>query len=377
MSSSMAMQPGNFIDGLKALVTPSLVTKASAALGESEATVTKGLGGALSTIFGALASKADDPGFMSTIFDMIKDPAAETNVFGAFTAPDASSNSLSSRFMSALFGGRTESVGRTLSAFAGINPSSATSLMSIAGPLALGYLGRTVRNGRLDVSSLTNLLLTQKSSIMKLVPAGLSSVLGIRSEVANTAYRTADSAVQKAAPWRWLAPVLLLLLALWTLVWLFGGRNGGLVNKSLPGGIQLQYAREGVEGKLLGFIEDSSQGLSKEVWYDFDRLLFETNSAVLKPESQPQLSNIAAILKAYPGVRAKIGGYTDTSGDPSANLTLSQNRADSVMQELSRMGISSDRLSAEGYGGQHPVADNATDAGRAQNRRVAIRVTEK
>jgi len=309
---------------------------------------------------------------------MIKDPAAETNAFfGSFTAPDASNNSLSSRFMSALFGGRTDSVGRTLSAFAGINPSSATSLMSIAGPLALGYLGKTVRNGRLDVSSLTNLLLTQKSSIMKLVPAGLSSVLGIGSEITNTAYRTADSTVPKAAPWRWLAPVLLLLLALWTLVWLFGGRNGGLVTKSLPGGTQLQYAREGVEGKLLGFIEDSSQGLSKEVWFDFDRLLFETNSAVLKPESQSQLSNVAAILKAYPGVRVKIGGYTDASGDPSANLTLSQNRADSVMQELSRMGISADRLSAEGYGGQHPVADNATEAGRAQNRRVAIRVTEK
>ena len=114
-----------------------------------------------------------------------------------------------------------------------------------------------------------------------------------------------------------------------------------------------------------------------EMWFDFDRFQFETNSAVLKPESFAQLTNIAAILKTYPAVHVKIGGYTDSSGDAAANLALSQNRAESVMQELNKLGISPDRLSSEGYGGEHPVADNATEAGRTQNRRVAIRVTEK
>jgi outer membrane protein OmpA-like peptidoglycan-associated protein len=375
----MAIQPNSFIDGVRALITPNLVSKASSALGESEATVTKGLGAALSAIFGTLASRADDRSFMSRMFDMIKDPAAESNVLGMFTGggSESSSTSLSSRFMSTLFGGKTDFVGQALSSFAGVKPSTASSLLSLAGPLALGYLGKTVRSGGMDISSLTSMLLSQKNSIMRLVPIGISSVLGSGLQLADTTSRSVNSAVQRVTPWRWLAPVLLLLLALWALVWLLSGRSAaGFVSKSLPGGVQLQYSRSGMESKLLGFLENPNQQANSEVWFDFDRLLFETDSAVLKPESQTQLNNIAAILKAYPGVRVKIGGYTDTSGDAAGNLALSQSRADTVMQGLTRLGISADRLSAEGFGAQHPVADNATVEGRSQNRRVAIRVTK-
>jgi outer membrane protein OmpA-like peptidoglycan-associated protein len=86
---------------------------------------------------------------------------------------------------------------------------------------------------------------------------------------------------------------------------------------------------------------------------------------------------VAEIMKAYPKVKAKIGGYTDNTGDPDSNLKLSQDRATNVMNELVVLGVVSDRLTAEGYGGQHPVADNSTDTGRQQNRRIALRVTEK
>jgi outer membrane protein OmpA-like peptidoglycan-associated protein len=82
-------------------------------------------------------------------------------------------------------------------------------------------------------------------------------------------------------------------------------------------------------------------------------------------------------MKAYPKVKAKIGGYTDNVGDPDANLKLSKDRATNVMNELIVLGVTPDRLTAEGYGDQHPVADNSTDAGRQQNRRIALRVTDK
>jgi outer membrane protein OmpA-like peptidoglycan-associated protein len=90
-----------------------------------------------------------------------------------------------------------------------------------------------------------------------------------------------------------------------------------------------------------------------------------------------QFHNVAEILKAYPKVKVKIGGYTDNTGDPDANLKLSQDRATNVMNQLVVLGVAADRLSAEGYGQQYPVADNSTDAGRQQNRRIAMRVTEK
>ena len=76
-------------------------------------------------------------------------------------------------------------------------------------------------------------------------------------------------------------------------------------------------------------------------------------------------------------MRIKIGGYTDNSGDAATNLRLSQARAETVLNELRTMGIAASRLEAEGYGQAHPVADNATPEGRATNRRVALRLTER
>jgi outer membrane protein OmpA-like peptidoglycan-associated protein len=73
----------------------------------------------------------------------------------------------------------------------------------------------------------------------------------------------------------------------------------------------------------------------------------------------------------------RIGGYTDNTGNESANLKLSQERADSVMQALVGKGVDASRLSAKGYGEEHPVADNSTPEGRQKNRRISMRVTEK
>ena len=87
--------------------------------------------------------------------------------------------------------------------------------------------------------------------------------------------------------------------------------------------------------------------------------------------------NIAEILKAYPQVRIKIGGYTDNVGDEVHNLTLSQNRALNTMNEIIDLGVDRARLAAEGNGVDLPVADNATEEGRQRNRRIDIRVTNK
>jgi outer membrane protein OmpA-like peptidoglycan-associated protein len=112
-------------------------------------------------------------------------------------------------------------------------------------------------------------------------------------------------------------------------------------------------------------------------WFNFDRLLFDTGQATLQPSSEEQLNNIAEILKAYPNVHMKLGGYTDNTGDPAANKVLSEARAKNVMDALVAKGVDTSRLESEGYGDQHPVGDNSTEEGRAQNRRIALRVTQK
>jgi len=145
----------------------------------------------------------------------------------------------------------------------------------------------------------------------------------------------------------------------------------------LATGFEIKGETTGLESGLIGFVE-SANPVDKTTWFNFDRVTFRTGSAGLDMvKSNDQLMNLAEILMAFPKAKLKIGGYTDDVGDGTANMKLSTERAQAVRSVLMAMGIAGDRLEAEGYGAQHPVGDNTTDEGRAQNRRIALRVTEK
>lgn len=102
-------------------------------------------------------------------------------------------------------------------------------------------------------------------------------------------------------------------------------------------------------------------------------ILFDTDKAVIKPESEPVLAEIAKMLKAEPSLNLFVVGHTDKVGDLDHNLKLSQERAAAVTAALtSRFGIAANRLSAHGVGPLAPVASNADEAGRTKNRRVEL-----
>ena len=102
-------------------------------------------------------------------------------------------------------------------------------------------------------------------------------------------------------------------------------------------------------------------------------ILFDTGKATIKPESSAALAPIGEVLKADASLRLEIQGHTDNVGAKAANQTLSQQRAAAVRDYLVKtFAIAPDRLTATGLGDTKPIADNATDAGRAQNRRVEL-----
>ncbi len=146
--------------------------------------------------------------------------------------------------------------------------------------------------------------------------------------------------------------------------------------KALPTGYTLKAPKDGFIDKLVSFIE-SQDPISKDLWFSMDGITFDTNKATIRKESDAQLNDIAEILKAFPKIEIKIGGYTDNTGNAKANKKLSSNRANAVKKALVSKGIQSARLEAEGYGSDHPVAGNDTEAGRQQNRRIDVRVTQK
>jgi outer membrane protein OmpA-like peptidoglycan-associated protein len=279
----------------------------------------------------------------------------------------------------------------------------------------MGLIGKQVQGKGL--SALTDLIMGQKSAVSAALPAGLGSLMGFADfggniPQVNTNINT-STAMGGGNNWlKWLLPILLGAAVLYWLSTKGCGKKvedaattaieavdstaikaaeaasavtdsldaamDKLFSYKLSSGFELVgAAKDGIESQLVGFIEDGSKVVDKTTWFNFDRLLFDTGKATLQAGSKEQLVNIAEILKAFPKVKLNIGGYTDNTGDPKANQKLSTDRAFNVMNELIVLGIDKTRLKAEGYGDKFPVADNATEEGRQQNRRIAVRVTEK
>lgn len=109
-----------------------------------------------------------------------------------------------------------------------------------------------------------------------------------------------------------------------------------------------------------------------------DNIYFETNSAELKPESYDQLDELAGWLIKHENSIIEISGHTDNTGDESINEKLSKERVRSVGLYLIKVkGIKRNRLMAKGYGSSQPIADNSTEEGRRQNRRVEFTILKK
>jgi outer membrane protein OmpA-like peptidoglycan-associated protein len=109
-----------------------------------------------------------------------------------------------------------------------------------------------------------------------------------------------------------------------------------------------------------------------------NNIFFDFDKSTLRPESKGELNNLTNMMKQNPTMRIEIRGHTDSKGSNKYNITLSKNRAKSVVEYLIGMGgVEPRRLEAYGYGEEVPIASNATDEGRQLNRRVEFKILEK
>ncbi len=149
----------------------------------------------------------------------------------------------------------------------------------------------------------------------------------------------------------------------------------------LKNGLRQVIGAASTESKLYQFLIDPTKEVDlvdpTKDWIGFDRIYFESNKATLTNESLWQLSNVASILKRFPAAKIKVGGYTDSSGNPLSNLRLSRERAAATKDALASMGVPAERLTAVGFGSLDNIATNDTEEGRSVNRRVSMQVTQK
>ncbi|ATN05842.1 flagellar motor protein MotB [Chryseobacterium indologenes] len=99
---------------------------------------------------------------------------------------------------------------------------------------------------------------------------------------------------------------------------------------------------------------------------------FDTDKASLQPDGKKAVDEITKVLKSDNNLKLAINGYTDNSGNDAHNLQLSKDRATAVLNAIATSGIDKTRLSAEGFGSKNPMADNGSEEGKAQNRRVEL-----
>lgn len=104
---------------------------------------------------------------------------------------------------------------------------------------------------------------------------------------------------------------------------------------------------------------------------------FQTNSAELEPESKVVIKEFSVFLKNNPSIKIKIAGYTDNVGNDQDNLTLSSQRAQNVLKSLDNEGVSTNRMTCQGFGNTHPIANNDTEEGRKKNRRTEFIIVQK
>src|ERR1700688_2733101 len=136
---------------------------------------------------------------------------------------------------------------------------------------------------------------------------------------------------------------------------------------------QTEQMRERLRAQLGQVLQ--TQETARGLIVNMSDVLFDTAKYTLKPEAREKLAKVSGILLAYPNLKVQVEGYTDNIGGDQYNLTLSQQRGDAVRAYLVSQGVGPDNISATGYGMSNPIADNATSAGRAPNRRVQMVVS--
>ena len=148
-----------------------------------------------------------------------------------------------------------------------------------------------------------------------------------------------------------------------------GGAAGAGVGRMMDK--QEQEMREALEASEAAAIRREGDLLAISLKGD---VTFDYDSAIVRPGLYSEIDRISNVLIKYPQTVIRVEGHTDSTGSETYNMNLSEQRAEAVKNLIVQRGVSSERIETRAYGESTPVADNNTEAGRAMNRRVEIKV---
>jgi OOP family OmpA-OmpF porin len=389
----------SLFSSLRATVDQAAIGHIAGSLGQPEQTASRGVVASIAALLAGLMKKADDSSGLRNLLESSPSGVSWHQVAGGLSESSSPIVATGKRILASLFGGGEGAVINGIGRETGMGTGATSSLLAATAPMVLSFVNTRVREDHLSMTELRDLLRRETSSIQSALPASLREMFWPSAESGRTPRAEPSVAAAAARPSsRWIPALIAGLICLAIIVFLgyrhrrhagevapvpsggasrAGQTTSALQEVTLPNGVKLNIPRGGMEANLLAFLQNPNAKVDPKTWFNFDRLTFDPGSAQLQPDSDEQINNIAAILAAYPNVRLRIAGFTDNVGSTASNMELARNRAAAVAAALSNRGITADRLTTEAYGPRNAIASNATEAGRSQNRRVAIQVTQK
>ncbi len=404
-----------FITRFQQLITPERIEKLKDIFGDEPAQISNAFSASLPVVLNAAADKASSADGAASILNSIHE------VHGHHIMVDADNvfsgggewGHKGGNLLHGLLGDNESHVSERIADFSGAKKSTAHNILRITTLLVMDLLGSEAKVDKTDKRKLVQYL-HPRMDALGAFPAGLTAaglgltdtsiIKGRLQDSLDVMNGTNTPEGRKKKP-VWVFPLIIaggLGVLLW---WFLSGRNNMedpvapvvktdtmatvVVHKAtidtvartitLPDASTFNVSKGTMEYKLVEFLNDDSRAAGKDVWFDFDDVNFDLDKATLTPNSQVQITNIVAILKAYPQTKVKVGGYTDKTGDEKHNMKLSQERADEVLKALQSGGVPDGQLQgAEGYGSQFAkAAANATDEQRRGDRRMSLSVREK
>ena len=362
-------------------------------LGESESSVSRALELSAATIFDGMAAKSQDPGALRRVLDLLPGNLGEalwSHLVDGLSSTASPLIAAGNRILLELFGSSDTTIAGALGSQADLTPGKASTLLVIAAPMVMSFLKKKMRDEGMSVSSLASLLQRESSNIRSMLRAETAEQLRPRTMAASASPMIAQAVKRERSSPHCLPALGIMVVSLGCLwlrthadkpVSMLIGTSERMVNEA-PCFSKLMVANlhlpdDPGESRFLAFVRDPRATVDANTWFDFDRLEFNSGSAILRPESGQQLDDIAAVMSACPRVRIKIARRTHRAYSAEANLKLCQARAESVKAALESRGISPDRIAMQGFGEQNPTSENSTMAGRAQNWRVSLQVIQK
>jgi len=394
-------------ESLKESISPQMLKTAAATLREDE----KGVASAVAVLLPSLLVRFMDQGETARVNETIRE-AGNAELFDrraeifAGHGIDGGMN-LGERFENELVGAENKAYPNAVAAESGISAASADRL---SGWVIAGYVGHKIVRNNLSMSAVMAGLRQERGSVVKEIPVKVGRAAGI-SGMCSSSAPVAGRDGKKNNWLVWLIIVLIVVIIVFLSI-RSCNRNGGgevvavtenvtvvptapaaqtaaakegltFVEHKLPDGRTIRVAEGGCEDCMLKYLQSdayrkaTNEELSKN-WIQFDKIDFMHDSeTALAGNSMEQLDNIAAILKNYPDVRIRIGGFADKTGTRAVNYEISKKRAEYIKSILVKDGIPADRISTEGFGKEFAtVPADATAAQRAVDRSIAMRFTK-